>query len=339
MADQLTNYLTAPNVITAAEKMSVQKNAFIKSGAVVQDSLLATACAAKTDTVKMAWNADLDYTSEPNPMNADPADLAVASTLSGVDSTARIYYHSKSWLIANFVERMAIQADPAGFLATKLSNYKTVWDQKYLLAALRGVIADNVLNDNGDMVIDIYQDIAVPLAANKPSYAALLDTLQTSGDHQDKYSALACHSLTVTNLKKIDPNGFKTVESNVLGLPPVTYYRGMALVIDDDMTVENGANAKEYYTYVLGPAGIGIADAPLPARTQKTAIETVQAAGQGAGAETYFYRWAMCQNPYGFSNLIPSGTPLRLANLSLAASWDRKVDRKLVPIACLIHNN
>lgn len=339
MADQLLNYFTSPIVMAAVAKMSTQKNALIQSGAVVNDASLASLLKGNSDTVKMAWNADLDYSVEPDAMNADPTDLATPSELAGEDSTVRTYSHHHSWLIANMVERMAIQSDPVAHLVSKLATYRMTWDQIYLLAMLKGIIEDNILNDSADMANIVYDDNAVPLAANKPSYPALLDTLQTAGDKQDMFRIMGCHSLTVTNLKKIDPDGFKTIETNVLGLPPVETYRKMVIIIDDDMTSEAGASSEAYYTYILGAGAIGKADAPLPKDTKVSAIVSNEAAGNGAGSTTHHYRWAAAQNAYGFDNLIASGTPLRLANLPLAASWDRKVARKLVPIGCLVHNN
>lgn len=345
MADQLLNFFTDEVVLGLAAEMAVQKNALIQSGAVVLDSALQSrmAGAARGDVVTMPWNSSLDFTVEPNAMTAEDDNPATPQTLSGTSSKARAYYHHQSWVIASMLEALSASSSPRNVLSAQLATYRMTWDQKYLLAMLQGIIADNIANDGGDMVNVIYSDIASPLAANLPSRSAINWAMQTMGDMRNDLAMIVAHSLTTANLQDTDPDGFKTDVQQVLGLPPVTRYRGVLYIEDDACTVVPGANSAAYYTYLLGPGAIAYAPVPLPTDSPESELYRNPLVGQGGGSTVHNYRWANCMNMYGISNLIPGGsggTPLRMSNLVLAASWNREVsNRKLIPMACLIHNN
>ncbi len=233
--------------------------------------------------------------------------------------------------------------NPKTTLATQLASYQLTWDQKYLLAMLQGIIADNIANDGGDMVRVIYSDIASPLDANLPSNSALSWAMQTMGDQRGVISTIIAHSTTTANLEEIDPDGFVTDKNQVLGLAPPKYYRGKLYIEDDTCTVVPGTNSDAYYTYLVGPGAIGWAPAPLPTDSKASVVTRSEESGNGGGASTHHYRWAKCINFYGFSNLLPGGkggTALREANLKLATTWDRMItNRNNVRLCALVHNN
>ena len=70
---------------------------------------------------------------------------------------------------------------------------------------LRGVFADNITNDAGDMVEDISSDSAAAItSAELISFEAVADAAQTMGDAKSALSLLVLHSEVETQLSKND---------------------------------------------------------------------------------------------------------------------------------------
>lgn len=341
MAEQDLNFFKSPEVLQWAEEESVEKNALITSGAVVNDPVLEQAASGGSQDVTVAWNQQVDHDDEPDYINTDPTVKSTPGEMTGEEASAMVAYQHNSWQIAKLLPALIRQPDPAGALARMISGYKMSRQQRRLVASLQGIIADNVANDDADMANNIYSDIATPLAANKPSLEAIITTSLTSGDRRGIYGIMAAHSITVANLEILDAGGFSMEKDSVGGIPDIKTYRGMVVIEDDGMTVEAGTNSPKYYTYFLGSGAIGWANAPLPSGMRKSSVATEDAAGNGGGVDTFHYRWADVLNPYGinFTKTTISAKSPTIADLKLAVNWDRKVNRKLVPISCLIHNN
>lgn len=344
MAEHLLNYFTSPEVLAVADEESVNKNALIQSGAVVNDPVLEEMAASKSQDLTMPWNDLIDHAEEPDYMNSDPTVSSTPLEMSGSDARVKVAYQHKSWLLARLVPRLARQSDPAAALASMISGYRTTREQARLLASMKGIIADNIANDAGDMVNDIYSDVVAGsiTADMRPSLGAIIDTGLTAGDRRGMFGIMAAHSITIANLEKLDAAGFYMEKDSSGQMPDIKVYRGMVVIEDDAMTVEAGTNSPKYYTYLLGSGAFGYARAPLTDMMKEASIGSDEAAGNGAGVDTYHYRWATCLNPYGIdftsTVLTPAGKTPNISDLQDATNWDRKVDRKLIQMACLTHN-
>lgn len=342
MAELDLTYFTSPEVMEAADEESTEKNALIQSGAVVDDPVLRERAASKSQHLTLPWNDLIDYDEEPDYMNTDPSVSSTPLDMTGSDASVMVAYQHKSWQIARMVARITRQRDPAGALVSMLAGYRMAREQRRLVASLKGIVADNIANDGGDMVNSIYSDVAAGsiTAAMRPSLDAIIDTGLTSGDRRNLYGIMVAHSITVANLEKLDAAGFTMQKDSAGMMPDIKTYRGMLVLEDDQMPVIAGTNSPQYYTFLLGSGSIGRAMAPLTERMKESEIHSDPAAANGAGIDVYHYRWASCLNPYGIdftSDTVSAKSPT-IADLELAVNWDRKVPRKLVQIACLAHN-
>ncbi len=163
----------------------------------------------------------------------------------------------------------------------------------------------------------------------------ILDTRQTSGDAQDVFKVMICHSAVRNKLKQdgvtdkiYDDQGNFLYEA--LG--------GLRLVVTDNVpagTSIPGGAAGDYLSYVVGGSFLGYGEG-APKRAHE--IEYEASTGNGAGQETLWERKDFCIHPYGFSftNAVVVSTSPTNAEFEDATNWHRGVERKRIPFAALI---
>jgi hypothetical protein len=226
----------------------------------------------------------------------------------------------------NFASEMA-GADAGAHIQSRVGDYWTRHIQKRLIASLRGVMASNVANNAGDMVLDI-SGLAGDLSKFGPG--AVIDAAGTLGDSIGNIAGIAMHSDKYREALKADLIEF--IRSSDGSLQMATY-RGLACIVDDGlMPVGN------VYTSVLfGASAVGYGvSAPLKARG--TEVENLPSSGNGGGQEVLHSRINVAVQPSGFSWIegTIAGESPSLAELASAAHWSRVVERKQTPIAFLL---
>lgn len=225
-------------------------------------------------------------------------------------------------------------SDPMMALANQVAGY---WDQRSqvrLIRSLIGVIADNVANDSGDMVNDIWETTAGSVTdANRFSAEAAIDAWATMGDKWENVVAVSMHSVTYFHLQKLNLIDFIPDSE---GMTNVATYQGKRIIVNDDNYVNTDGTSK-YYTFFYGAGMVSFANEPgkVPSEVEREALT-----GDGGGQETLVSRQQFVIHPNGFQFTSSSlaGESPTLAELIAAANWDRAVERKRVPLACLIHN-
>ena len=114
-------------------------------------------------------------------------------------------------------------------------------------------------------------------------------------------------------------------------------YQGLRLVVDDGMTVTAGSTDGFKYTSVIyggGAFGYGNGSPKIPMELYRAPLQ-----GEGGGAESIGERKTWLLHPSGFADTgTPAADSYSLAELRLAATWNRVVVRKNVKIAYLITN-
>jgi hypothetical protein len=118
------------------------------------------------------------------------------------------------------------------------------------------------------------------------------------------------------------------------------YFLGKRVIVDDSMPVVAGGVSGYVYTSVLfGEGVIGFGER-TPVGPSFITREELQ--GNGAGVEIIGERKSWCIHPFGFaftSAAIAPGTHgPSLAELANVANWDRRIERKNVPLAFLKTN-
>lgn len=289
------------------------------------------------------WN-DLDRTKEPNASTDDPDDIAVPDKITSSLWFARKAELNNSWSTMDLTRELAL-SDPLPAIRRKTSAWWNYQKQRRLLAIALGVMNESILNHGGDMVVDISAaDATAPASvtdANKFNHDAWLDAVFGMGDRYDSVVAVAAHSQTYKNMRK---QGL--VNEEQLGDARLKYgtYDGKVIIVDDSMPVfTTTGGAKEYVTIAFAGGAIGYGEGT------PTVAEEVERDGQrgnGGGMEWLIERKTWLMHPAGYSwnetasgaVAMAEGQPM-VANLQDGKRWTRVVDRKLVPMAFLRHNN
>ncbi len=285
------------------------------------------------------WN-DIDPAIEPNYSNDDPADMAVPQGINSGTMTAR-----KTWVNQGFSEMDLVQelagSSPMQHIRNRFGTYWTRQQERRLIATCVGVMADNVANDASDMTIDISgaADDAANFNAN-----AFIDAAYTMGDNAAAITAIAVHSAIESKMVKNDDiETIRDSEGNIL----MRTYRGRAVIVDDSLPVSGAGNDRIYTSILFGGGAIGFGGIEghafaLGEGVPKVAaeVERTPAAGSGGGQETMWERHTWMLHPFGFEWIEAGGGALAefsptLADLRLAAKWNRVVPRKAVPLAFL----
>jgi len=313
---------------------TMQKSAFYGSGALRSDPDLAAKLSGGGRTFNVPFWKDLDD-SEPDAASDDPNSHAVPSKLtSGTDIARRIIW-TKGWSTANLVQELA-GSDPMRRISERVGAY---WARRFddaAIAVLRGVFADNIANDAGDMVEDISSDSASAItAAERISPEAVMDAAQTMGDAKSALKLLVIHSEVGTRLAKNDLIDFIPDSNGKLTVPT---YLGYRVYESDKVPAIAGTNRIRYWNFLICMDALGWAESPV---AKPVEVEQDPSAGDGMGVETLWTRRQFAMHPYGikWTDTSVGGEFPTVSELRLAANWDRVYpERKQIPLALLITN-
>ena len=325
--DEFTNYIT---------ENTAQKSALVQSGVMARNARIEEQLRAGADSFTVPTWLDLGDV-EANIVNDDP-DIESTPQKLGTDSfRVRKSYVHQSWSAMNMASELAGSSALAR-IQDRVEAYWTRQLQLRLVATMRGVLARNVAANAGDMVVDITGQAG---DAAVFSAAGVIDAAHTLGDGLRDVTAIAMHSDTYAAALKRDL--IQTIPDSAGGF--IQTFRGMALVIDDGMPKDNIAADPEVdpavwaYTSVLfkpGAIGYGIT---APREADGTEIESAPSKGNGGGQQILHSRNNVSVHPAGFSFVDGAGVGVSptLAQLAMAANWDRVSERKHVGLAFLRH--
>lgn len=332
---RLSDLVFGPNFNAYTVQESIKRNAFVAAGVMVNDASVAAMAGTQGFLHNLPFFKRL-ANDEPNASSDDPADVAVPKKIGTGSEIARVLYRNQGWSSAD-LNAALIARDPLDVIQGQLADYWAGVSQTTLLKVCQGILNDNIANDAGDMVLDIGTDAAgAPADGELFSANALIDAEQTMGDAKGSLAAIAVHSTVHTRMRKqgalldtFDPQTGRLLYQT---------FDGKRVIIDDDMPVVQGTNRKKYTSIIFGAGAFrtGLGSPKTP-----TEVARVAAEGNGEGVETLWNRRHEIIHPNGFAasglqaSTVASPT---YATLALAASWDRVVDRKRVPIAFLLTN-
>jgi hypothetical protein len=320
--DELRDYI---NVNTS------ERTAFFQSGILVQNSDMTQLLASPSNTFTIPWWVDLDASIESNYSNDVYTDIAVPLSVTSASMQARAAYLNEGWNCMNLVKNITKQ-DPLEFVAGRLTSYWQRVAQRRTIATTIGVYNDNVASNGGDMVVD---------AGGTISAASIIRAKATMGDYSGQLgglSVIAMHSAVQTELQILNLIDFTPLADQI---PEFGRFQGMRVVVDDSMpVVGTGADAK-YLSVIFGPGAIGYEE-QQPEGEDGLEYDRAPDRGNGGGTETLWTRRNFVVHPLGFSftGTTITGTPTtsrpisaNWADLALATNWERKFDRKQVPLA------
>jgi hypothetical protein len=337
---QLSDMVIVPEVfVNDVNLRSLERNAFYASGVAVRDARIAGFLTGDVggQTVSFKQTNALDHTVEANVSDDVFANKSTAQKLGAVKSTAIVQSKNQSWSSMDLTAELN-GTDPLGAVVEGVADYWASQDQTVMIKSLEGILADNVANDSGDMVVDnsVATDGTVT-DANRFSREAFTNAILTMGDKLEDIVAIAVHSVIYGQMIKNDDIDFIPDSDGTTMIPT---YMGKRVILDDAMTATaygtTPVNIK-YNTILFGAGQIALENG---APKTPVAVDRDETAGNGGGEESLFYRKKMVAHPYGFKWLGASmaGESPTWAELTDATNWDRVYDRKRVKIAFLVTN-
>lgn len=315
---QLTDIFVGDYYQTLDPVNSPEKTAVYQSGIVVKNEALDAIANNGQGSSTIAYWQDLDADEAPNLSNDNPDDLGEVGKAAQGSMQARTLYLNKGYGVADLTAELA-NSEPMQHIRNRFGKYWERQWQRYLLGSARGVIASNIANDNGDMVIDAGATI---------SAGAFQDAAFTAGDTADQFSAMGVHSVVMNQMVKQDLIEYlRDSEGRII----LATYLGKPIFMDDGLTYGKG----QYLSLIFGAGAFGYGEG-----TPKVPVELERkpSGGNGGGAEILWERKTYLLQPAGFSwkgNTNPNTSPT-IAQYAAAANWERVFDRKQVPFAAVI---
>jgi hypothetical protein len=317
-----------------------ERTAFYNSGVIAASPLLNQIANQAGKTAELPFWNDLDATDEPNISTDDPTDIASPGKIDQGEQIGRKAFLNNGWSTSNLATEIAMGERAMDRIRSRVDAYWTRQWQRRLLAAAQGVLADNVANDGSDMVIDVAgatnADVTATSVFTRSNFTS---AAFTSGDHFDDYQAIAVHSAVYKRM--VDNDDITFIKDSVGNLTVPTYL-GRIVICDDGMPFTPAAGtgttdaAPKFTSILFGAGAFGQGDG-TPAKP--VAISSDEEQGEGAGIETLWTRKTWLLHPFGFQSTgTPASISQTLAELRLAASWDRVVNRKSIPLAFLVTN-
>jgi hypothetical protein len=321
---------------------SPELTAFYQSGIVTSNPLLNGLATAPGKLAELPFWRDLDSSVEPNRSNDDPTDIATPQKVSQGEQISRKVFLNQGWSKSDLASELAMGPKAMEHIRSRVDTYWVRQWQRRLIAAAIGVMADNVANDGSDMVYDASGATNADIGANTVfTRQNFTSAAFTMGDRVDGTQAIAVHSMIYKRMVDNDDIDFIPDSQGNMTIPT---FLGKRVIVDDGMPYTPaggtlGTDTAPKYTSILfgaGAFGYGDGTPDVPVEVEREAAQ-----GDGGGIETLWTRKTWILHPFGFQHTgtpAASATGFNLAELALATSWDRVVDRKNVPLAFLTTN-
>lgn len=297
---------------------------FYLGGIISNDSVLNSLASQGGKLINMPFWKDLTGNDE---VLSDNSSLTV-NAISASKDVAALHARGKAWGVNDLAKALSGD-DPMSRIGDLVADYWARRMQDVLISSLTGVFADNITNDSSDMVVS--RAVETLAGAIKLDGNLFIDGQATFGDAIGQVAGIAMHSDTYNYLKKTDNISF---EKQSKGELEITTYRGLPIVINDNLPKRAGTTSGYVYTTYLfgnGAFGYGQGNAPVPTETDRDSL---------AGEDILITRTHFLMHPRGikFTSGSVAGQFPTNAELKSAANWDRVYERKNCRIAAIIHN-
>lgn len=301
---------------------------FAMGGILVDDPRLNVLASQGGNLVSIPFYQDLSGDSE---VLSDSASLTVNKITTGKD-VARLHARGKAWGVNDLAKALSGD-DPMGAIGDLVASYWVRERQKTLTNSLKGLFADNVANDSGDMSLNLaIEDGNNATAANLFSGDAFIDAESTFGDAINSIAGIAVHSKVYARMRKQNLIEFIPNSDNTADVP--VYLGKYVVIVDDKLPVTAGVTSGFKYTsYLFGAGSVAMGDggAPVPTETDRDSL---------AGTDILITRNHAVMHPMGvkWTEASVAAQFPTYAELATAANWDRVYERKNVRLAQLITN-
>lgn len=291
----------------------VQKLDIFQAGVLFTDPEVSAKLATGGRVVDMPGWKDLGNDAS-EPVNDDPADNIETKKIGSRREAAARNVRAQAWGIPDLT-RILAGDDPQKVIIRRQTDYWQRANKKTLIAILQGVIADNIANDGGDLVLDTNASITETDA---------IDAAYLMGDRADDFATWWMHSKQMKALKKLDLIDF--VPSSEQGGMMIPYYMGLRCIVDDDIPVATN----EYTAFMFKRNAIMWNELPVDTEGGPLEFDRKPRAGHGGGVTEMVARRHFVPHVPGtrFLDASTAGEFATDAELALAANWDRTATDK-----------
>lgn len=331
----LTDIYEAKTFEALINEKATEKNALVKSGVVVEDARLTAMAATGGRHGDLPNFAPITH-DEPNYSTDNPLASSTPANIANQTQRWRLAAMNKSWSAMDLSRELSL-TDPIQAITDGVGEYWATVEQKRVIYSCLGIMADNDANDNDDMIYNIATDDAGAITdAERISGNAVVMASATIGDRQTEFAVIAMHSMVFAQLRK---NNLIDYIPESEGKMPLPYYLGMLVIVDDGMPAISGVN-RITYTSILFKAGAFAMGTGTPESPSE--LERKASTGDGGGETILHSRMSKIVHPWGMdftsANVAVNGYSATMAELALAANWNRIYERKNVGIAFLKTN-
>lgn len=304
---------------------SVEKLDIFQAGVLYSDPEITAQLANGGYAVDMPmWGYIPHIPSEP--INDDPTDNIEVKKLSSRTERAARNLRAQAWGNMD-LNRILAGDDPQRIIVQHQAEYWQFANKTTLLAILQGMVADNVANDGGDLVVDTGASI---IDEN------IIDAAYLMGDMADKFSVHWMHSRQMARLKKA--NLIDYVPSSEQGGMLLPYYMGLRVITDDAIPgVSAGAGLTKYTSYIFKNQAIHWSELPVDTDGGPLEFDRKPKAGHGGGMTETVGRRHFVPHVKGMTfRGVPAGKFATDTELRAATSWDRATaDKKNIGFVAL----
>lgn len=333
MATQIADIYEPLTFAEGIDEAAIELNAFYNSGVIVENANLTAQAAAGGRIGEVTGFSPLAQT-EPNISSDDPSSHSTPEKVEKYTQLWRLAALNQSWSTMDLARELALK-DPATAIISMIGQYWATEQEKRVIQSCMGILADNTVNDGGDMVYSVATDDVPPItAAEMISPQAVIMAKATMGDHGPALVAIAMHSAVYYELENQQVIDFIPPADSAV---PVPYYLGMRVIVDDSLPAVAGTNRITYTSILFGSGAIGHGRGRV---INPSELERIPSAGDGGGQEVLYSRTSDIYHPLGisFTSTSVADESAALAELALGANWDRVWHRKNVNIAFLQTN-
>lgn len=314
---------------------SPEKTAFFESGIITRNGLLDELANSAGKTAELPFWKDLDGSVEVNYSNDNPASIATPQKVVQGEQIARKAFVNQGWSATDLASELAMGPRAMEHIRARTDAYFTRQWQRKLIASCNGILADNVASNSSDMVIKVAAEATGSVTSSTLfNRDAFTEAAFTMGDAKDSLRAIAVHSAILKQMVKNDDIVYIPDSQGQLTIPT---YMGLRVIVDDGMPVRAGTTSGFVYTSMLfgeGAFGYGVGSPVMPVEVEREAAQ-----GNGGGLETLWVRNTWLLHPFGYKSTgTPAGVSFTNAELAAATSWERILERKLIPI-CFLQTN
>lgn len=327
---RLTNSVI-PDVFTAyTVEPSIYRSRFYNAGVMQMDEGVSALLGGGGEIYNLPFWQDIAGTSGDIPSETVAATV---NNLAALKQSFRKQVRLKTWG-ANDLVTVYSGSDPMARLTDMVTGY---WGQAFdqvAINSLRGVVADNIANDSGDLVNDISAGAG---SAAYFSDSAVIDAQAKLGENgvagasdnaNGNFAAILVHPATYAYMRKQD----LIDQVPISGQPrPLEFYMGMQVIVDRNAYV----NSTVYDSYILknGVLRMGMTT------TGYLPTEVDRDPSTGFGIDKLYTRRTFAIHPVGtaWADTSVAGVSPTDGELYAATNWNRVFNAENMGLVVLRH--